>query len=259
MQETSKMIRQRLLTLDYDEQTLAVWRNDKRGTVLQAIAAHEKQLQRQTAEKERLIKLLAYEKNCWNDGFRIVAGVDEAGRGPLAGPVTIGAVILPDKPWFWAGLNDSKQVSAAKRDRLYEEIRAQAMSFAVITVSAEEIDEINIYQAAKVGMERAIQALSITPQAVLADAMPLSLAGIKTISLIKGDALSASIAAASILAKVTRDRLMEKYDALYPEYGFAAHKGYGTKQHLDALYKYGPCPIHRRTFAPVKNILAEWS
>ena len=257
MQETIKLIKQRLQTFDYDEQTLAVWKCDQRRAVLQAIIAHEKQLWRQTAEKERLAKLLTYEQDCWNNNFNIVAGVDEAGRGPLAGPVVIGAVILPDKPWFWEGLNDSKQVSAGRRDKLYDQICAQAQAFSTVIVSPEEIDEINIYQAAKVGMTRAIQALSITPQAVLADAMPLSLAGIQTISLIKGDSLSASIAAGSILAKVTRDRLMEEYDALYPEYGFAAHKGYGTKQHLEALYKYGPCPIHRRTFAPVKNILTE--
>lgn len=259
MQETVQKIKERLQQALFDEATLAAWKNDERKAVRQAVAGHEKKLRQQAVERQRLFELLAYERACCAEGLRLIAGVDEAGRGPLAGPVVIGAAVLPEQQWFWEGLNDSKQVSAAKRDKLYEKICAEAAAYSTVLVSAEEIDAINIYQAAKVGMERAILSLEITPQAVLADAMPLSLPGIKTISLIRGDALSASIAAASILAKVTRDRLMEAYDKLYPEYGFADHKGYGTKQHLEALRKYGPCPIHRKSFAPVRDILAEWS
>ena len=259
MQETAQKIKERLQQALFDEATLAAWKKDERKAVQQAVAGYEKKLQQQAKERQRLFDLLAYERTCCAEGLRIIAGVDEAGRGPLAGPVVIGAAVLPEHEWFWEGLNDSKQVSAVKRDKLYAKICAEAAAHATVLVSAEEIDAINIYQAAKVGMERAVLSLAVAPQAVLADAMPLSLPGIKTISLIRGDALSASIAAASILAKVTRDRLMEEYDALYPEYGFADHKGYGTKQHLAALRKYGPCPIHRKSFAPVRDILAEWS
>ena len=259
MKDAVQTIKARLQNGAFDEQLLALWRNDARKAVQAALAAHDKRCQAQTLETARLARLLAYEQACWGKGCSVVAGVDEAGRGPLAGPVVIGAAVLPEQAWFWEGLNDSKQVSAVKRGKLYEKICAEAAAYSTVLVSAEEIDAINIYQAAKVGMERAVLSLAIAPQAVLADAMPLSLPGIKTISLIRGDALSASIAAASILAKVTRDRLMEEYDALYPEYGFADHKGYGTKQHLEALRKYGPCPIHRKSFAPVRDILAEWS
>ncbi len=259
MKEAVQTIKERLQSGTYDGQTLALWRGDPRKAVQQALAAQEKRRLAEVQENERLAKLLLYERACWGKGLTLVGGVDEAGRGPLAGPVVVGAVVLPEGDWHWTGLNDSKQVSAAKRNCLYEQIRREARAFSITVVSAEEIDAINIYQAAKVGMERAVQALSVAPQVVLADAMPLSLPGIESISLIKGDSLSASIAAASILAKVTRDRMMDEYDALYPEYGFAAHKGYGTKQHLTALRQYGPCPIHRKTFAPVKEILADWS
>lgn len=259
MKDAVQTIKARLQNGAFDEQLLALWRNDARKAVQAALAAHDKRCQAQTLETARLARLLAYEQACWGKGCSVVAGVDEAGRGPLAGPVVVGAVVLPEGAWHWPGLNDSKQVSAATRARLYEQITREARAHSIIVVSAEEIDAINIYQAAKIGMERAVRALDVAPQAVLADAMPLSLPGIETISLIKGDSISASIAAASILAKVTRDRLMDEYDALYPEYGFAAHKGYGTRQHLAALRQHGPCPIHRKTFAPVKERLADGS
>ena len=169
------------------------------------------------------------------------------GRGPLAGPVVAGAVILPEDCQILY-LNDSKQVSASRRDELFDEIREMAVASAVGIVSPQRIDEINILQATYEAMRQAIDGLGITPDMLLVDAVTIPNVSIRQTGIIKGDAKSVSIAAASILAKVTRDRMMEEYDKLYPEYGFAKHKGYGSKQHTDAIHEYGPCPIHRRTF-----------
>ncbi len=176
-----------------------------------------------------------------------ICGIDEAGRGPLAGPVAAGAVILP-KDAVILYLNDSKKLSPARRDALYDEIREKAVAFSVGISSPERIDEINILQATYEAMRKAIAGLSVTPDLLLNDAVTIPEVEIRQIPIVKGDAKSLSIAAASILAKVTRDRMMEEYDALWPEYGFAKHKGYGTAQHIAALKEYGPCPIHRRSF-----------
>lgn len=187
------------------------------------------------------------ERQCFADGFELVCGVDEAGRGPLAGPVCAAAVILP-KELEIPGLNDSKKLTDKKRRELYDVIIEKAVAYGIGMASEQEIDEINILQATFLAMERAVAQLNVQPNMALVDGnrepkLPMP---VKTI--VKGDSRSASIAAASILAKVTRDRLLEELDEQYPAYGFAVHKGYGTKRHYEALTEHGPCPIHRMTF-----------
>lgn len=185
----------------------------------------------------------------------LVAGVDEAGRGPLAGPVVAAAVILDDlKPI--KGLADSKKLTARKRDLLYDEIRAKALCCAVAQASVQEIDELNILQATLLAMRRAVAGLRLAPKLVLVDGNRLPDLPMRAQAIVQGDALVAAISAASILAKVTRDRWCEEVDRQYPDYGFAKHKGYGTAQHLAALQAHGACPEHRRTFRPVTEVLA---
>ena len=198
-------------------------------------------------EKElaRLEAMCVYEREY--AACTAICGVDEAGRGPLAGPVAAGAVILP-KDCRILYLNDSKKLSPARRDALFDEIREKAVAFSIGISSPERIDEINILQATYEAMRKAVAGLSVQPDLLLNDAVTIPEVQIRQVSIVKGDAKSVSIAAASILAKVTRDRMMEEYDAMWPEYGFAKHKGYGTAQHIAALKEYGPCPIHRRSF-----------
>uniref|UniRef100_UPI004028C2DE ribonuclease HII n=1 Tax=Eshraghiella crossota TaxID=45851 RepID=UPI004028C2DE len=184
--------------------------------------------------------------------YGTICGIDEAGRGPLCGPVVAAAVILPDE-YNILYINDSKKLSETKREEVYKEIDKYAVAYGVGIVSPERIDEINILQATYEAMRTAIHKLSITPDILLNDAVTIPMVDIKQVPIIKGDAKSQSIAAASIVAKVTRDHLMEEYDKLYPEYGFAKHKGYGTAAHIKAIKEYGPCPIHRRTF--IKNFI----
>ena len=199
--------------------------------------------------------LMQFERSCLAKGMTLVCGVDEAGRGPLAGPVAAAACIMPlDEPI--PGVNDSKQLTAKERDRLYAQITARAVSYHVTLIGREVIDEINILNATKRGMLESVRALSVRPEIVLTDAVRLDY-GIPSEAIIHGDARSYSIACASILAKVTRDRLMEEYDRMWPEYGFARHKGYGTRQHLEALEKYGRCPIHRESFLKKFDARAE--
>jgi ribonuclease HII len=180
----------------------------------------------------------------------LVAGVDEAGRGPLAGPVVAAAVIL-DEIHPIEGLADSKKLSAARRDRLYDEIRAKALCCCIAEASVEEIDRLNILQATLLAMQRAVAGLRLRPGLVLVDGNRLPLLDVRAEAIVKGDAKVAAISAASILAKVTRDRGLALLDQRYPQYGFARHKGYGTAEHLQALRLHGPCPEHRRSFAPV--------
>lgn len=197
--------------------------------------------------QEAPMDLWVYEREAFDAGIKLVCGVDEAGRGPLAGPVCAAAVILPpglDIP----GLNDSKKLTDKKRRELYDIMIEQAVSYGIAFASEQEIDEINILQATFLAMERAIQKLSPQPELALIDGNRTKDFGLPVRTIVKGDSLSASIAAASILAKVTRDRLMEEYDAQYPQYGFAVHKGYGTKRHYETLREFGPSPIHRKTF-----------
>jgi ribonuclease HII len=203
---------------------------------------------------------LIHEGLWWSEGLARVAGVDEAGRGPWAGPVVASAVVLPPDPAVaraLAGVRDSKQLSPRQRERLFAVIQAVAASWAVGVVPSEEIDRLGILPATRLAMRQAVEGLSDSPHALLVDAVRLPAISLPQRSLIHGDALCFSIAAASIVAKVTRDRLMAEMDGLYPGYGFARHKGYGTPQHAAALRDLGPCPIHRRSFAPVARACAE--
>lgn len=197
------------------------------------------------AERDRLEGMKAYERQYGS--YSAICGIDEAGRGPLAGPVVAGAVILPEDCEILF-LNDSKKLSEARREALYPEIQEKASAWAVGIAGWERIDEINILQATYEAMRQAIAALSTAPDLLLNDAVTIPGVDIPQVPIIKGDAKSASIGAASIIAKVTRDRMMVEYHSLYPQYGFDANKGYGTKAHIEALQQYGPCPIHRRSF-----------
>ena len=199
--------------------------------------------------------LYKFEEELQDDGINLIAGVDEAGRGPLAGPVVVAACILSPTARI-SGLNDSKQLSKKKREALYNEIVKSAICYKIIFVSAEEVDNSNIYTATQEAMKEALLGLEVKPEYALIDFMPLKDIDIPTKSITHGDALSASIAAASILAKVTRDEYMGKMDVKYPNYGFKHNIGYCTKMHMEALEKYGPCPIHRKTFYPVSKYFA---
>lgn len=211
-------------------------------------AAEKKRLEKLEAERARLETMKVFEYN--SRKYSCICGVDEAGRGPFAGPVVAGAVILdlddPENEILY--LNDSKKLSEKKREALYDEIKEKAVSFAVGIVDNKVIDEINILQATYRAMRMAIEGVSVKPDYILADAVTIPDIDIAQEGIIKGDAKSVSIAAASIMAKVTRDRIMLEYDKEFPQYGFASHKGYGTKAHIEAIKKYGPLDIHRRTF-----------
>lgn len=204
-------------------------------------------------EIERLNRLKEFEQKIYQTGIKNILGIDEAGRGPLAGPVVVGAVILkPDS--FIEGVNDSKKVSEKKRELLYEKITEEAIDWSVGIVSQEEIDEINILNATKKALKIAITNLKVKPDRIVVDALEnMDTCGIPYTSIIKGDAKVYSISAASIIAKVTRDRIMREYDEIYPEYGFAGHKGYGTAKHIQAIKEFGPCLLHRRSF--IKNFI----
>ena len=210
----------------------------------------KKRLEKLAAERERTEGLKVYEKQYAS--FGIVCGVDEAGRGPLAGPVVAGAVILPlDCTILY--INDSKKLSAKKREELYPVIMEQAVAAGIGMATPQRIDEINILQATYEAMREAIHNLGVQPDILLNDAVTIPGISIRQIPIVKGDAKSISIGAASIIAKVTRDRLMEEYDSILPEYGFASNKGYGTKAHIEALKAYGPTPIHRKSC--IKNFV----
>jgi len=197
---------------------------------------------------------LDHENTLRASGFRLIAGIDEAGRGPLAGPVSVAAVILPEG-FTHAVLNDSKQLTEAKRERLYDELTGNpSIRWHCVSIAADEIDRINILQATWEGMRRAALALQPLPDAVLIDGKPVKHYPLHQLALVKGDSLSYSIAAASIIAKVTRDRFMVALARQHPEYGFEIHKGYPTPAHLAALKKHGPCPQHRRSFRPVAQV-----
>lgn len=201
-------------------------------------------------EKEvlRLEAMMEFERKY--SEYDYICGIDEVGRGPLAGPVVAAAVILP-KDSYYQYLNDSKKVTEKRRNKLYDEITAEAVSYGIGLVSPDIIDDINILQATYVAMKKAIDALNIRPQMILVDAVHIPDIGIPQVGIVKGDAKSISIAAASIVAKVYRDRLMTEYDALYPEYKFAKNKGYGTKEHMQALHEIGMSPIHRKSFVHI--------
>ena len=204
-------------------------------------------------ELERLTNLKSIEKELYEKGFKNICGIDEAGRGPLAGPVVVAGVIMPRDSMI-EGVNDSKKVSEKKREKLYDLIIQEAISYSVAIIGHDIIDEINILNATKKGVTQVVDELEIKPDLIEIDALEhINTRGIPYESIIKGDAKCYNIAAASIIAKVTRDRIMRQWDEIYPQYGFIAHKGYGTAKHIEAIKQYGLCPIHRRSFT--KNII----
>ena len=224
---------------------ISAYEADERIGVQSLIAAANKKLEALEKEKQRTESLKKFEKEYAAFGY--LCGIDEVGRGPLAGPVVAGAVVLP-KDCDILYLNDSKQLSEKKREELYDVIMEKAVSVGLGFSSPERIDEINILQATYEAMREAVSKLSVQPDVLLNDAVTIPGLPMKQVPIIKGDAKSVSIAAASIVAKVTRDRMMVEYDTVFPEYGFASNKGYGAAAHIEALKKYGPCPIHRRSF-----------
>lgn len=227
-----------------------LYADDPRSGVQKILTKYQKQDKKLAEERIRIKKMYAYEEKY--SQYDYICGIDEVGRGPLAGPVVAGAVILP-KGCEILYINDSKQLSAQKREALYEEIKSKAITIGIGIVSPAKIDEINILQATYMAMREAISKLSVVPQLLLNDAVTIPEVIIPQVPIIKGDAKSVSIAAASIVAKVTRDRLMEEYDRVLPGYGFASNKGYGSAEHIAALKELGPTPIHRNTF--IKNFV----
>ena len=250
---TIKEIKEQLANIQrLDDPLLAELEQDSRPGVIQAIAKRKREIQKRIDEDERLEGMLAYEKECYARGIELIAGVDEVGRGPLAGPVVAAAVILP-KACKIPGLNDSKKIPKYKHKEIYEAVLQNAIAIGIGIKDNHVIDQVNIYEATKLAMMEAIGRLDPQPQHLLIDAMKLDLP-ISQTSIIKGDANSLSIAAASIVAKVTRDQMMEEFDREYPGYDFAQNAGYGTAKHLAGLDKLGVTPIHRRSFEPVKSI-----
>ena len=250
---TIKEIKEQLANIQrLDDPLLTELEQDSRSGVIQAIAKRKKEIQKRLDEDERLEGMLAYEKECYALGMELIAGVDEVGRGPLAGPVVAAAVILP-KACKIPGLNDSKKIPKSKHKEIYEAVLQNAIAIGIGVKDNHVIDQVNIYEATKLAMMEAIGQLGPQPQHLLIDAMKLDLP-IPQTSIIKGDANSLSIAAASIVAKVTRDQMMEEFDREYPGYDFAQNAGYGTAKHLDGLEQLGVTSIHRRSFEPVKSM-----
>ena len=247
MAESIQEIKDKLQAAEYDRlpELFSVYEHDDRKGVVQAVAAAKKRLLAYEKEVERTEKLKFYEKKYAS--YSHICGIDEVGRGPLCGPVVAGAVILP-KNCNILYINDSKKLSEKKREELYYIIMEQAIAVGIGYSTPERIDEINILQATYEAMREAVSKLSVVPDLLLNDAVTIPELSIEQVPIVKGDAKSISIGAASIVAKVTRDRLMCEYDSVFPEYGFASNKGYGSAKHIEALKKYGPCPIHRKSF-----------
>lgn len=229
---------------------IQTYETDERAGVKKLVGQAKSRMEKLEAEHERIKALRKYEKEY--EAYGTICGIDEVGRGPLAGPVVAGAVILP-KDCEILYINDSKKLSAAKREELYETIMEQAAAVGIGVVSPERIDEINILQATYEAMREAISKLCIVPDILLNDAVTIPGVAIRQVPIIKGDAKSISIGAASIVAKVTRDRMMTEYDAIFPQYGFASNKGYGSAEHIAALKAYGPSSIHRSSF--IRNFI----
>ena len=236
-----------------DEQFIRIISNDERKGVQQLILKWKKQCAQENLAREKFEEMSKYEISVRKQGYQLIAGIDEVGRGPLAGPVVAAAVILSED-FLLLGIDDSKKLTEAKREEYYDQIMAQAIAVSIGSISPEEIDTINIYEATKKAMLAAVSGLNTAPDFLLIDAMKLD-TPYPYEAIIKGDAKSISIAAASIIAKVTRDRLMREIGRVYPEYGFANNMGYGTKEHLLAIEKIGITPHHRKSFAPVKDYI----
>ncbi len=247
MAESIREIKEKLQAADYERlpDLFKRYEMDDRSGVRLELEKARKRLAAYEKELARIEELKAYEKEY--AVYESICGIDEAGRGPLAGPVVAGAVILP-KNCDILYINDSKKLSEKKREELYDIIMDKAVAVGIGYSTPERIDEINILQATYEAMREAVSRLSVQPDLLLNDAVTIPQISIRQIPIIKGDAKSISIGAASIMAKVTRDRLMVQYDSIFPEYGFASNKGYGAQAHIEALKKYGPCPIHRKTF-----------
>lgn len=254
MTERIQSIKERLKTVTImDDPAIDLLREDPRKGVQKALLSFENRLKKETMIQQKYQEMSIFENYGYKDGHKYIAGIDEVGRGALAGPVVSSAVILPEGEVI-LGLNDSKHLSIRKREKLYQKIKEKAISIGIGIIDEKKIDEVNIYEASKLAMIEAVNQLEVTPTYLLIDAMTLDLP-IKQEKLIKGDARSVSISAASIVAKVYRDRLMADYEVRYPGYGFARNSGYGTKEHLMELEIRGVTPIHRKSFAPVKKYL----
>ncbi|ETW90383.1 ribonuclease HII [Streptococcus thermophilus MTH17CL396] len=251
---TIKEVKEQLAILrDLDDPRWASFEEDSRTGVQAAIRKRRKAILAELAEEERLETLLNYEKSLYARGIELIAGVDEVGRGPLAGPVVAAAVILP-KLCKIKGLNDSKKIPKSKHEAIYNQVMKEAVAVGIGIKDNYVIDDVNIYEATKLAMIEAIEKLNPQPEHLLIDAMNLDLS-IEQTSIIKGDANSLSIAAASIVAKVTRDKMMADYEQEFPGYAFAKNAGYSTKEHLSGIDKFGVTPIHRRSFEPIKSII----
>lgn len=254
MAESIKDIKEILKSVDdINSELLQKYKDDSRVGVQKLITQRVKRIEKINHEIEEFHQRLKYEHEFWNEGINVIAGVDEVGRGPLAGPVVTCAVVLPHDFDVYE-VNDSKQLSEKKRYELADQIKAKSIDYSYGITDNKLIDDINIYEATRVAMKEAVLGLKELPQEIIVDAMQIDV-DIQQLKLIKGDAKSASVSAASILAKTYRDDLMKQYDQQYPEYDFANNSGYGTKKHLDALHKYGATPIHRRSFKPVSDLL----
>lgn len=253
-QLTVKQIKDQLKKVDaLDDPLFLRLKEDPRSGVQTAIAQRKRLLNKQVQQQLEFQKRFKYENEFWNKGIQYVAGIDEVGRGPLAGPVVSAAVVLP-KDFDLIKVNDSKQLSAKQRAELAPLIEKEALGIGIGTIDNQVIDQVNIYEAAKLAMQEALGNLTPVPEQLIIDAMTIK-TDIAQLSLIKGDAKSISISAASIVAKVYRDKLMAKYAQEYPGYGFENNDGYGTKEHLKGLELYGPTPIHRRSFSPVQKFM----
>lgn len=249
------VIRQQIKNNEITDEMIQELKADERKGVQQLLKSYEKQKAKEKQLADQFVEMSHYEQVAYSKGCQYIAGVDEAGRGPLAGPVVAAAVILPVDFTLY-GLNDSKQLNQATRDYFFTKIREQAVSYGVAIIDNRTIDEMNIFEATKLAMRQAINQLKPSPDHVLIDAVELRGLPYSTESLIKGDAKSISIAAASILAKVTRDNLMREMHEEYPDYNFMSNMGYGTKHHLEKLREIGASPYHRRSYAPVRNSIS---
>ncbi|GKV55609.1 ribonuclease HII [Sporosarcina sp. NCCP-2222] len=251
---TVKEIAERLQNTEVPESWMDELAEDSRAGVKNELKRWQRRYEKRLIKEAAYMEKVEFDKSYKRFEGAMLAGIDEAGRGPLAGPVVCAAVILPKETEVLIGLDDSKKIPKHERIRLAELIKKIAISYSIHIQTAERIDELNIYSATKASMETAIAELQVRPDVVLADAMPLN-TGCEAVSVIKGDAKSLAIAAASILAKTTRDDLMEQFHEKYPMYNFKQNAGYGTEEHVEALYAYGPCEIHRKTFEPVKTVM----